>query len=110
MHWDELSPTITTLSYNYGSGRFGHPSQNRAMTLREAALLQTFPRRYSFFKRNEEADMRTLGRLIGNAVPVLLAKVIGRSIVAHVVAANTKRNRADGAKRMHGARGAKLGT
>ncbi len=84
MIWDEQSPTITTLAYNYGSGRFGHPSQHRAITLREAALLQTFPRKYSFLRGGEKANVRDLGRLIGNAVPVALARVIGRSICVHV--------------------------
>jgi DNA (cytosine-5)-methyltransferase 1 len=91
MDWDSPSPTVTTLAYNYGSGRFGHPSQDRAMTLREAALLQTFPRRYSFVKRGETVNVRVLGRLIGNAVPVTLARVIGRSIVAHTTALSKKR-------------------
>ena len=92
MQWDDQSPTITTQFYNYGSGRFGHPTQNRAITLREAALLQTFPRRYSFISDHASVNVRGLGRLIGNAVPVMLARVIGRSIVAHVAGAKAKRN------------------
>jgi DNA (cytosine-5)-methyltransferase 1 len=91
MSWDDQSPTITTLAYNYGSGRFGHPTQDRAITLREAALLQTFPRRYSFVKPNEQLNVRIVGRLIGNAVPVALARVIGRSIVTHLNSLNAKR-------------------
>ena|ERR1700730_6920645 len=93
MDWDEPSPTITTLAYNYGSGRFGHPSQNRAITLREASLLQTFPRKYSFVRTTDRINVRALGRLIGNAVPVVLAKVIGRSIVVHVKSSKAKRTR-----------------
>jgi DNA (cytosine-5)-methyltransferase 1 len=93
MAWDAPSPTITTLFYNYGSGRFGHPSQNRAMTFREAALLQTFPRKYSFHKKHGRVNVRVLGQLIGNAVPVVLAKVIGRSIIAHVKSHKTTRHR-----------------
>lgn len=90
MEWDTQSPTITTLAYNYGSGRFGHPTQNRAMTLREAALLQTFPRKYSFIRPYDQANVRVLGRLIGNAVPVALARVIGRSIYQHVKSLSRK--------------------
>jgi DNA (cytosine-5)-methyltransferase 1 len=99
MGWDEPSPTITTLAYNYGSGRFGHPSQNRAMTLREASLLQTFPRKYSFLGNDERVNVRALGRLIGNAVPVVLAKAIGRSIVAHVASSQVKRSSASSHRR-----------
>jgi DNA (cytosine-5)-methyltransferase 1 len=84
MRWDQQAPTITTLAYNYGSGRFGHPIQNRAITLREAALLQSFPRNYQFAEPNKEINVRTIGRLIGNAVPVTLGRVIGRSIYRHV--------------------------
>jgi site-specific DNA-cytosine methylase len=48
MSWNEPSPTMTTLSHSFGSARFGHPEQDRALTLREAARLQSFPRRYRF--------------------------------------------------------------
>jgi DNA (cytosine-5)-methyltransferase 1 len=84
MAWDDKAPTITTLAYNYGSGRFGHPNQDRAISLREAAILQTFPRRYAFVEPKSDVNVRVLGRLIGNAVPVTLARVIGRSISAHL--------------------------
>ncbi|WP_245481326.1 DNA cytosine methyltransferase [Bradyrhizobium sp. LVM 105] len=86
MAWNDKSPTITTLAYNYGSGRFGHPVQDRAISLREAAILQTFPRRYSFVAPGQGVNIRALGRLIGNAVPVTLARVIGRSISVHLQA------------------------
>jgi DNA (cytosine-5)-methyltransferase 1 len=84
MAWNDKAPTITTLAYNYGSGRFGHPVQDRAISLREAALLQTFPHKYSFVRPNDEVNVRELGRLIGNAVPVTLARVIGRTISQHI--------------------------
>lgn len=84
MRWDAPAPTITTLSHNLGSGRFGHPEQDRALTLREAAILQTFPPGYRFEKDGERAPTRTLSRLIGNAVPVVLGRVIGRSIKQHL--------------------------
>ena len=52
MSWDEPSSTITTQFYNYGTGRFGHPTQNRALTIREAAILQTFPLDYKFYEND----------------------------------------------------------
>lgn len=83
MEWDEPSPTITTQFYNYGSGRFGHPEQNRALSLREGALLQGFPRRYAFVEPGSHVQKRKVGTLIGNAVPVYLAKLVGRVLVKH---------------------------
>lgn len=84
MSWDEPSPTITTQCFGYGNGRFGHPSQDRAISLREAALLQTFPADYEFVAPGEKVRFGVLGRLIGNAVPVRLGEVIGATIMKHV--------------------------
>jgi DNA (cytosine-5)-methyltransferase 1 len=84
MEWDRPAPTITTQSFGFGSGRFGHPEQDRALSLREAALLQTFPREYAFAPPNAPIAMKTIGRLIGNAVPVRLGRVVGRSMVLHL--------------------------
>jgi len=84
MAWDEPSPTITTQFYNYGTGRFGHPEQDRALTIREAALLQTFPEDFEFYEREEEITLKRLSTYIGNAVPVKLASVIGKSILNHL--------------------------
>lgn len=81
MKWDEPSPTITTQAHNFGTGRFGHPEQDRALSLREAALLQTFPRSYRFVKPREEVELITVARLIGNAVPPRLAHAIGKELV-----------------------------
>jgi DNA (cytosine-5)-methyltransferase 1 len=86
MQWDEPSPTITTQCFGYGNGRFGHPEQDRAISLREAAMLQGFPRKYSFLRDDEKVSFATLGRLIGNAVPVTLGKAIGEVLVDHVSA------------------------
>jgi DNA (cytosine-5)-methyltransferase 1 len=86
MSWDEPGPTITTQCHGYGNGRFGHPEQNRAISLREAALLQTFPRRYRFIAPRDPITFDHLGRLIGNAVPVRLGRIIGRSILRHLEA------------------------
>ncbi len=83
MAWDEPSSTITTQFYNYGTGRFGHPTQDRAITLREAALLQTFPSDYRFYEHEQDIAIKRIGVYIGNAVPVVLGAVIGKSIVAH---------------------------
>ncbi len=84
MSWDKPSPTITTQFYGYGNGRFGHPVQDRGLSLREGALLQTFPENYEFLPENQEPKKTVLGRLIGNAVPVRLGEVIGQSIINHL--------------------------
>ena len=86
MTWDEPAPTMTTQFYGYGNGRFGHPEQNRAISLREGAVLQTFPEDYKFIPKDGAISRKVLGRLIGNAVPVKLGKAIGKSIVCHVEA------------------------
>lgn len=86
MEWDAPAPTITTQCFGYGNGRFGHPEQNRAISLREAALLQTFPETYRFLKLGERVRFNILGRLIGNAVPVKLGKVVAKSLAAHLSA------------------------
>jgi DNA (cytosine-5)-methyltransferase 1 len=84
MEWDEPSPTITTQCFGYGNGRFGHPEQDRAITLREAALLQTFPRSYRFLPDGAKVRYNVLGRLIGNAVPVQIGEIVAKSLVSHV--------------------------
>lgn len=83
MRRDEPSPTMTTLCYGFGNGRFGHYEQARALSLREAAILQSFPRDYEFM-RPEEITFKAVGRMIGNAVPVRLGEVIGESLMRHV--------------------------
>ena len=84
MEWDDLAPTITTQFNNLGSGRFGHPEQHRALSLREGALLQTFPKDYKFVEPDSPITVGRIAAYIGNAVPVKLAKVIGESIQKHV--------------------------
>jgi len=81
MGWDGISPTITTQFFNYGSGRFGHPTQNRALSLREGALLQTFPEDYDF---GDIKSMTIVARQIGNALPPILGEVIGKTIKTHL--------------------------
>ena len=77
----EPSPTITTEFFNYGSGRFGHPYQPRTITPREAAILQGFPRNYSFIPPTDPVHFKTLGRMIGNAVPPTFGFLVGRRII-----------------------------
>lgn len=86
MEWDRPAPTITTQCFGYGNGRFGHPDQDRAISLREAAMLQTFPATYQFAPAGTTIKFNKMGRLIGNAVPVRLGEAIARSLVAHVQA------------------------
>lgn len=90
MAWDEPSSTITTQFYSYGTGRFGHPVQNRALSIREGALLQSFPVDYKFCKDERNISTTQLGIQIGNAVPVDLAFVIGKSIQVHLGEYNGK--------------------
>ncbi len=86
MEWDRPAPTITTQFHGFGNGRFGHPEQDRAISLREGALLQTFPATYSFVPEGTTVRIAPIARLIGNAVPVKLGAAIGSSIVEHVKA------------------------
>lgn len=84
MKWDEPSPTLTTQFFGFGNGRFGHPSQARGLSLREGAILQGFPHDYTFVQDGARIEFKVLGRLIGNAVPVQLGRVIGETIINHV--------------------------
>lgn len=86
MEGDKIAPTITTQFYNYGSGRFGHydTDQDRALSLLEGALLQTFPEDYDFFEDWDDVGVSNLGKLIGNAVPPKLGERIGEGIIQHI--------------------------
>lgn len=84
MKWDEPAPTMTTQFFGFGNGRFGHPEQDRAISLREGALIQTFPPDYAFVPEGQKIEMKTIGRLIGNAVPVDLGRAIARRIRSHL--------------------------
>jgi DNA (cytosine-5)-methyltransferase 1 len=86
MDWDRPAPTITTQCIGLGNGQFGHPRQNRAISLREAALLQTFPRKYKFVAPRQRIVMESVALHIGNAVPVRLGQIIARSIKSHLKA------------------------
>ena len=84
MEWDKPSPTITTQFYGFGNGRFGHPEQDRGLSLREGAILQSFPQRYQFVAPNGSYHFKRVGKMIGNAVPVRLGTVIGKTIAKHL--------------------------
>lgn len=76
MAWDDVAPTITARFDSFTRGKFGHPDQPRSISLREGALLQTFPMDFVF--TGNKVDV---ARQIGNAVPPVLAEKIGRSII-----------------------------
>lgn len=77
IRWDAPAPTITTRFNSLSNGRFGHPEEDRALSLREGACLQTFPKDYRFFGTSRNA----VARQIGNAVPPLLARHIGKHLM-----------------------------
>jgi len=79
LSWDRLSSTITTKFNQYYSGRFGHPEQDRALSLREGALIQTFPKTYHFYGTDAQ-----IARQIGNAVPVNLSRAVGETFISAI--------------------------
>lgn len=82
--WDEPAGTITAMFDNFTRGRFAHPDEDRNITNREGARLQTFPDSFTFV-----GPKKDVARQIGNAVPPLLAKAIGRQIAAQLEANNS---------------------
>lgn len=78
MNWDQPAPTLTGRCISLSNGRYGHPEQNRAISLREAASLQSFPDEYQFF-----GSQISIAQQIGNAVPVKLAEALGKTILKH---------------------------
>ncbi len=93
LSWDKPAPALTTRCISYSNGRFGHPTQDRAISAREAARLQTFPTSFEF-----AGSLTSQARQIGNAVPVVLARLVGRHLVEHVAQAR----RAAGEDPRHG--------
>lgn len=77
MTWDKPAPTITTKFTSISNGRFAHPEENRGISLREGATLQTFPKSYLF----PDARLNVSARIIGNAVPPLFARRLGEAIM-----------------------------
>lgn len=84
MRPDQPAPTITTQPFNTGAGRFTHPTQDRGLTLREAAILQGFPDDFAFIAPDEPVYFDHVGKLIGNAVPPAFGKAIGQRFIAHL--------------------------
>ncbi len=76
MAWDKPAPTLTCRCTDVYCGRFTHPVQDRGISLREAALLQTFPKNYKFFGK-----FAHISKQIGNAVPVKLAEKLGKQVL-----------------------------
>lgn len=81
MRWDEPAPTLTCRCISLSNGRFGHPEQHRAISVREAAAIQSFDNDYVFY-----SSMSNNAAHIGNAVPPRMAKVLGKAIVRHAAA------------------------
>ncbi len=81
MLWSQPSRTITKFVYHVGSGQFGHPVEDRAVTIREAARLQSFPDDFKFVGTSE---IRKLSALVGSAVPPLLGKALGKQIAQYL--------------------------
>ena len=75
---------LTTQCTGLGNGRFGHPDQDRAISLREAAIFQTFPVGYELFDPKSELSTPKIEMHIGNAVPVRLGRMIAKSIRKHL--------------------------
>lgn len=77
--WDKPASGLTTRCISYSNGRFGHPEQHRAISIREAALLQTFPHDYIFV-----GSLVSKSKQIGNAVPPKMAEALGRAIISTI--------------------------
>lgn len=75
--WDKPAPTITTKFFSISNGRFVHPEEDRALSIREGATLQSFPLTYRF----EGKSTANIARMIGNAVPPKYATAIGKAII-----------------------------
>ena len=86
LEWDKPANTITTQFPGVGNGRFAHPVQDRALSLREGAMLQTFPRNYLFTDPDcgGNYSITQVAVQIGNAVPPKLGEIIGESIKKHL--------------------------
>lgn len=82
MSWDRPASGLTTRCISYSNGRFGHPEQHRAISVREAACLQTFPMDFRF-----SGGLNSRARQIGNAVPVRLTTVFGHHVGRHLTEA-----------------------
>jgi DNA (cytosine-5)-methyltransferase 1 len=81
LSWDDYSTTITGGCLNPSKGRFLHPVKNRSITAREAALLQTFPRKYKFPKTITKTS---ISLLIGNALPPKFSHIQSANVMSHI--------------------------
>jgi DNA (cytosine-5)-methyltransferase 1 len=95
MRWGNVSPTITGGCTTLSKGRFGHPSANRTISVREAALLQTFPKDYLI----DTPHMDAACNIIGNALPCQFAEILAKQC-ARYVRRNLKLDKKDGRKRL----------
>jgi DNA (cytosine-5)-methyltransferase 1 len=87
MSWDDVAPTITSGCHNPSKGRFLHPSCNRTISLREAALLQGFPPEYVFdIGHGKEA----IALMIGNALPPPFIKAHASALRDGIISANAR--------------------
>ena len=94
LRWDTPAPAMTTRCISYSNGRFGHPQQDRAISVREAACLQTFPADFVF-----TGSLNAQARQVGNAVPPLLAQRFGERVAGHAVG-STNDSRSSGSGRI----------
>jgi len=85
MAMDRPASALSTRCISLSNGRYGHPTQNRAISVREAARLQTFPDDFYF-----HGTMVSMARQIGNAVPVKLAEAMGKAVQAHLAFVTSK--------------------
>jgi DNA (cytosine-5)-methyltransferase 1 len=76
LSWDKQASGLTTRCISFSNGRFGHPEQDRAISLREAACLQTFPREYRF-----HGYLQSRARQVGNAVPPNMARALADQVL-----------------------------
>lgn len=79
LSWDACAPVLTTKCTDITNGRYGHPDQDRAISVREAANIQTFPPDFKFV-----GSLKSSTRQVGNAVPVLLARRVGEHVAEHL--------------------------
>ena len=92
MAWNDVSPTITSGCFNPSKGRFLHPEEDRAITMREAALLQGFPRQYRFPVTNSKS---AIALMIGNALPPPFIAAHALCIVQELAKANGRQRISD---------------
>jgi len=81
MKWDDVAPTLTGGCFNPSKGRFLHPEQNRPISMREAANIQTFPKSYHF---PADSGLINIARLIGDALPPVFARRQAEHLIRHL--------------------------